>query len=166
MRLRLGLILVLAGGIVAAVAVALWRVPARGHEVIAVLSEAPQLRDGALVTYLGVPVGTVRSMDLSTGRVVLTLGIQRSDVLLRQGDSVRIHTQGLLGDKVVDIVASRGRRPLLAAHDTLFGRDEPGVRVDPRRLFEMLDSASRAGLRIPDSTRPGLMDQRPSRPDA
>ena len=156
----------LAGGIVAAVAVALWRVPASDHEVTAVLSEAPQLRDGALVTYLGVPVGTVRGMDLSSGRVVLTLGIQRSDVVLRQGDSVRIHTQGLLGDKVVDIVVSKGRRPLLAAHDTLFGRDEPGVRVDPRQLFEALDSASRRRLPLADSTRPGLTDRRPSRPDA
>jgi ABC-type transporter Mla subunit MlaD len=166
MRFRLGLILVFAGGIMAAVAVALWRMSASDHEVMAVLPEAPQLRDGALVTYLGVPVGTVRKMDLSSGRVVLTLGIQRSDVVLRQGDSVRIHTQGLLGDKVVDIVASKDRRPVLAAHDTLFGRDEPGVRVDPRRLFEALDSASRRRLQAPDSAQPGLTDRRPARPDA
>lgn len=163
MRLRVGLIILLGTAILVAVAVALWHRPADDHEVIAVLSEAPQLRNGAMVTYLGVPVGSVRSMDLSSGRVVLTLGIQRSDVILRQGDSVRIHTQGLLGDKVVDIVASKGRRPLLTAHDTLFGRDEPGVRVDPRSL-QAPDSASRSRLPRPDSARPGLTDRRPSRP--
>ena len=152
MRLRLLLILLLAGGILAALSVVLWRGAATARTITAVVSEAPQLREGALVTYLGVTVGTVRHMDLSSGRVGLTLAIERPDVVLRQGDSVRVRTLGLLGDKVVDIVAS-GRGAALGAHDSLFGRDDATVRVDARWVQRMFDSAWRQASPSSDSLR-------------
>ena len=152
MPTRLLLTLLTALALVAAIAVASVRMhPSARRRVVVVLPTAPGLREGGPVTYLGVAAGQVERIDLSTGRVVVTLGIARPDVVLRAGDVVRLRTAGLLGDRVVDITPGPASARALAAGDTLVVRslpaeppaaDSAAVR-ELMRAFERRDSATR-----------------------
>lgn len=99
---------------------------------------APGLRQRAPVTYLGVDAGTVQRIDLSTGRVVVTLGLRRADVVLRVGDTARLRTIGLFGDGVVDLAPGPRTARVLGAGDTLVGvapapPPPPGTTAPPPR---------------------------------
>ena len=126
MPARLGLTLVAALAIVAAVGVASVRMnSAVQRDVVFVLPRAPGLREGSPVTYLGVAAGEVRRVDLSTGRVVATVGIHRQDVALCAGDVVRLRAVGLLGEAAVDVTPGPPSARVLAAGDTLVVRSLP-----------------------------------------
>jgi ABC-type transporter Mla subunit MlaD len=121
MTRRLALTLAAAGAITLAVLVASVRGRGGTREFSAVFPSASGLHEGALVTYLGVAVGEVGPIDLSSGRVVARLRIRRHDVTLRAADEVRLRTMGLLGDAAVDITPGLRDAVLLEPGDTLFG---------------------------------------------
>ena len=91
----------------------------RGRVVHAVLPEAPGLREGALVRYRGIVVGTVKSARIVDSGVRLDLGIERADAPLRRGDRVRMTNVGIFGDREVEIVPGPLHTPRLAAEDNL-----------------------------------------------
>ena len=89
------------------------------RSAIVAMPRADGIREGAGVTYLGVRVGEVERLVIDDRRIVLHLLIQRPDVELRRGDSVRIATLGLLGDRVLELVPGPAGAPLLGPGDTL-----------------------------------------------
>jgi ABC-type transporter Mla subunit MlaD len=135
MPARLGLTIATAVALLVVLAVVSVRSNAPGRrEVVVALPSAPGLREGSPVTYLGVDAGAVKRIDLSTGRAVVTLGIRRSDVVLRADDVVRLRIVGLLGDEVVDIMPGPRSARLVTARDTLV--------VPPERINVLVPSSS------------------------
>ena len=97
------------------------------RSAIVALPRADGIREGASVTYLGLRVGEVERLVIDDRRIVLHLFIQRPDVELRRGDSIRIATLGLLGDRVLELVPGPASAPLLAPGDTLTAMSSRGA---------------------------------------
>ena len=83
----------------------------RGPLIYAELTTAPGVSEGARVTFRGVEVGRVTRIEFVPGRVRLTIALDRSDVPLRQGDSVRMKPDGIFGDMSLVIVPAPGTAP-------------------------------------------------------
>jgi phospholipid/cholesterol/gamma-HCH transport system substrate-binding protein len=78
--------------------------PVSGYDVIAKFNRADGVNVGTDVRLSGIKVGTVEKMalDPKTYNAVLTLGLQNS-VKLPQDSSVRITSEGLLGNQYLSI---------------------------------------------------------------
>jgi ABC-type transporter Mla subunit MlaD len=156
---RLGLTISAAVALLVVLAVVSVRTrgPSGRDAVVVVLPSAPGgLREGDAVTYLGIEAGTIRHIDLSTGRVVLTLALGREDVVLRAADTVRLRTRGLFGDNVVDVTPGPRSAPVVGPGDTIV---VPAAYVEtpalsPPRLDSVLRGILRSPGRSPDSARP------------
>lgn len=119
-----------------------------GRDVLAVFATAGGLREGGPVSYLGVHAGSIRHIDLSSGRVVVTMRLFRSDVVLRRDDSVRVRVSGLMSEPGLDIIAGPRRAPLLGAADTLHGVPQPVADLS-RRIDSIAEATFRASLHAP-----------------
>jgi ABC-type transporter Mla subunit MlaD len=89
--------------------------------VTAILPRADGLREGSIVTYLGLEIGYVDRLRIENGRVIAELRIHRADADLRQSDTLRIRTLGIFGDRVLDVTPGSRSAPRLGPTDTLFG---------------------------------------------
>jgi ABC-type transporter Mla subunit MlaD len=87
--------------------------------LFAVLPNAPELQEGARVTYRGILIGTVDRISFSDTAVLVALHVTRPDAPIRIRDQVRIASLGLLGDKVLAIIPGPPDAPRVAAADTL-----------------------------------------------
>ena len=87
----------------------------QGPVVYADLRSAPGLREGAPAVLRGVTVGGVTNIAFVPGGVRLTITITRPDVPLRQGDGVRLRSNGILADVAVELVP--GNQPALPGVD-------------------------------------------------
>jgi ABC-type transporter Mla subunit MlaD len=97
------------------------------------------------VTYLGVDFGHVERLAIRDGKVIVELRVHRSDAALRQGDRVRLRTQGIIGDRLLDVVPGPPGAPLLGPGDTLFSdapsREPSGEALEALMRALLLDSA-------------------------
>ncbi|HEY4911310.1 MAG TPA: MlaD family protein, partial [Methylomirabilota bacterium] len=79
------------------------------YELAAEFTEVGGLIEGATVRLAGVQIGRVTAVVLSPqpgGKVRVTMTVaRRFQNRIRQNSEARIATQGLLGDKIVDITA-------------------------------------------------------------
>src|SRR5688500_15007260 len=89
------------------------------RRAIVALPRADGIREGTTVTYVGVPIGQVDRLIIHDRRVVAHLLIRRTDVELRRGDSIRIGTLGLIGDRILELIPGPPGAPALAEGDTL-----------------------------------------------
>jgi len=90
-------------------------------------TEVGGLADGATVRLAGVQIGRVSAVRLPSqpgGKVRVDLNISRqfSD-RIRKNSVARIDTQGLLGDKIIEITVGTADAPVVAAGDVLAARD-------------------------------------------
>jgi phospholipid/cholesterol/gamma-HCH transport system substrate-binding protein len=103
----------------------------RKYELVAEFTEVGGLIEGATVRLAGVQVGRVTAVDLPPepgGKVRVTLTIARRFAnRIRRNSEARIATQGLLGDKLVEITIGSADAPALG----------PGERLVSREPFEM-----------------------------
>ena len=111
----------------------------RKYRLIADFDEVGGLIEGATVRLAGVQIGRVTSVSLPPqpgGKVRVTLTIARrfSD-RIRRNSEAKIVTQGLLGDKLVEITLGTADAPPLA----------PGDRLTAREPFEMGRVMAEAG---------------------
>ncbi|MCI0548507.1 MAG: MlaD family protein [Candidatus Rokubacteria bacterium] len=101
------------------------------YDLIAEFGEVGGLLDGATVRLAGVQIGRVTNIELSPqvgGKVRVTLTIVRSYMdRIRADSEARILTQGLLGDKLVEISRGSPSAPRL----------EPGARLRAQDPFEL-----------------------------
>ena len=107
------------------------RVP-HGPVLYAELRTAPDLRDGARVSFRGVNVGAVTHIGFIPNAVRVTIALHRSDVPLRQGDSVRVRHNGALADPELELVPTT--RPGFAVRT---GDVLPEAAPDPASLRRM-----------------------------
>ena len=99
----------------------------RKHELIAEFTEVGGLLEGATVRLAGVQIGRVTRVQLPPqpgGRVRVTLTIARRFIdRIRRNSEARIVTQGLLGDKLVEITVGSPDSPPVKAGDVLATRE-------------------------------------------
>jgi phospholipid/cholesterol/gamma-HCH transport system substrate-binding protein len=99
----------------------------RKYDLVAEFTEVGGLIDGATVRLAGVQVGRVTEVMLPErpgGKVRVTLTIaRRYSERIRRDSEARIATQGLLGDKIVEITVGDATSPPLAPGEMLVSRD-------------------------------------------
>ena len=99
----------------------------RKYDLTAEFTEVGGLIEGATVRLAGVQIGRVTSVELPPQpggkvRVTLTLARRFTD-RVRRNSEARIVTQGLLGDKLVEITIGSADAPPLKSGDTIATRD-------------------------------------------
>jgi phospholipid/cholesterol/gamma-HCH transport system substrate-binding protein len=99
----------------------------RKYDLIAEFGEVGGLIDGATVRLAGVQIGRVTRVDLPPQpggkvRVTLTLARRFAD-RVRRNSEARIVTQGLLGDKLIEITIGAADAPALKSGDTIATRE-------------------------------------------
>ncbi len=147
---RLAILLGVAAAVVLAVAIAAWRGQRVVQRIEAVIPNGGGLREGSAVAYRGVLVGTVEKIWFADEGVRMTFGLTRS-VPIRSADTLRVHTLGLLGDRVADIRPGPSSAPLLPP-DVLLRGPPP---LDPVTTDELRELLARQGsLGSTDSTVP------------
>src|SRR5262249_12827317 len=97
------------------------------YTMYAEFTEVGGLREGATVRLAGVQIGRVTDVHLppqpaAKVRVDLTIGRQFAD-RIRRDSIARIETQGLLGDRIVEITVGTAGAPPMKAGETLASRD-------------------------------------------
>ncbi|HXJ78507.1 MAG TPA: MlaD family protein [Candidatus Methylomirabilis sp.] len=111
----------------------------RKYDLIAEFIEVGGLIEGATVRLAGVQIGRVTQVSLPPepgGKVRVTLTIaQRFANRIRQDSEARIVTQGLLGDKLVEITMGSAASPPI----------KPGEHLASREPFEMSQVMADAG---------------------
>ena len=99
----------------------------RKYELVAEFTEVGGLIEGATVRLAGVQIGRVTGVTLSPKagtkvRVTMTVARRFHDRIRRDSEA-RIATQGLLGDKIVEITSGSPDAPPLALGETLTSRE-------------------------------------------
>ncbi|PYN40977.1 MAG: hypothetical protein DMD95_20425, partial [Candidatus Rokuibacteriota bacterium] len=97
------------------------------HTIHADFTEVGGLVEGATVRLAGVQIGRVTGVHLpgepgGKVRVDLTIARRYSD-RIRKNSIARIETQGLLGDKIVEITVGQATAPPVAPGEVLAARD-------------------------------------------
>ena len=122
------------------------------YRLVTLMESAAGLVQGAPVHLAGQPVGQVAEIELlepgrrpPTGEpVALWLAIDRSVMdQIRANSAARVRTQGLLGDKLIDIEPGSPPAPVLDPGDTI--SSAPALNYQ-----EVLDQASEAVRRLTD----------------
>jgi ABC-type transporter Mla subunit MlaD len=123
-------------------------------QLVAVMFEARKLQRGAPVWIAGKGVGQVLSIEFmprasdTTAMLALTLEIEERFLdQVRSGSQVRITSDRLIGESVVDIVPGPSSGPPIAAGDTIYSRRATGaaaLMAKGRSLRAAVDSLSRA----------------------
>lgn len=99
----------------------------RRYDLVAEYTEVTGLTAGAVVRLAGVQAGRVKSVALPEGpgrkvRVILTIA-RRFSERIKKNSVARIETQGLLGDKIVEISLGTPDAPPLAPGEAILTRD-------------------------------------------
>lgn len=109
------------------------------YTVHAEFTEVGGLVEGATVRLAGVQIGRVTGVHLPGqpgGRVRVDLTIaKRYGDRIRKDSVARIETQGLLGDKIVEITVGTAQAPVVAAGEQLAARD-------PTDLFQVISGGA------------------------
>ncbi len=114
-----------------------------GRRIDALFDSVVGLDDRAAVRVAGVRVGRVDGVRLDGRRARVSLLLDRG-LPLTVGSEAIVATQGLLGDKFVEIVPGPDAAPLLAADATLPGRTPIGFDQAMAQLGEIGDSVQEA----------------------
>ena len=134
LRLRVGIfVMVSLVGFVAVIYVlgARARLFEARYTIHADFTEVGGLREGATVRLAGVQIGRVTDVHLPPEpggrvRVDLTIGRQFAD-RIRKDSVARIETQGLLGDRIVEITVGTAGAPAVAAGEVIPSRDPTDI---------------------------------------
>jgi phospholipid/cholesterol/gamma-HCH transport system substrate-binding protein len=128
-RVRVGLLLILA---IAIVIYAIWRIGdlfnlfVRRYEIVTLAPSASGLLSGAPVTLAGQRVGLVKTISFlplgSDGKNNLSIELsvaRKVEAYIRTDSYARIRTQGVLGDKYIDITIGSPSLPIVQPGDTI-----------------------------------------------
>jgi phospholipid/cholesterol/gamma-HCH transport system substrate-binding protein len=108
----------------------------RKYDLIAEFGEVGGLIEGATVRLAGVQIGRVTAVELPEkpgGKVRVTLTIaRRYSERVRRDSEAKISTQGLLGDKIIEISIGTPAAPALKPGETLATQDS----VEMQQMFK------------------------------
>ncbi len=138
LQLRVGLFILLGLGVFLAIIYLLGaqaRYFERKYDLYAEFAEVGGLIEGATVRLAGVQIGRVTDVSLPPepgGKVRVTLTIaRRFSNRIRKDSEARIMTQGLLGDKLIELTIGSPAEPPLPAGSVIAARDP----FEPSRVF-------------------------------
>ncbi|MGH7309304.1 MAG: MlaD family protein [Candidatus Rokuibacteriota bacterium] len=101
------------------------------YSIHAEFTEVAGLTEGATVRLAGVQIGRVAAVHLPAhpgGKVRVELNIARRFAdRIRRDSLARIETQGLLGDKIVEITVGTAAAPPIGAGETITARDPANI---------------------------------------
>ena len=130
LRLRIGAFILVALGVFLAIVYLLGaraRYFESKYDLVAEFTEVGGLIEGATVRLAGVQVGRVTSVVLPPqpgGKVRVTMTVaRRFQDRIRRNSEARISTQGLLGDKIVEITIGSPGAPTLGPGEALASQD-------------------------------------------
>jgi ABC-type transporter Mla subunit MlaD len=108
----------------------------RKYDLVAEFTEVGGLIEGATVRLAGVQIGRVTAVELPEqpgGKVRVTLTIaRRFSERVRRDSEAKISTQGLLGDKIVEITIGTTAAPALRPGETLATQES----VEMQQMFK------------------------------
>jgi phospholipid/cholesterol/gamma-HCH transport system substrate-binding protein len=110
----------------------------RTYQVDAVFTQAAGLKAGVVVQVAGIPVGRVESIELVNDQARVIMSI-RQEVQLPADSRALIRTQGVLGDKYIEIAPGREDAPPLAQGGRI---EETQAAADLSELMEKLSSVA------------------------
>lgn len=151
---KVGAFTVLGIVLFAAVAVLLSGVSLGGgkdYMVYAGFKEVQGVVPQAAVRLSGVPVGRVTSIENDAGGVTVTLAI-KNDVKIPRGSSVMIGSDGVMGDKYVNIMPATDTGTYLKEGDYLIGEEGAGLDTLMGNASSMLEQAQDVLKSIHDIT--------------
>lgn len=122
---------------------------AEHYELVTLLPSASGLREGAPVTLAGQRVGQVESIDFiplerQTGENHLSIRLSVAEDVheqIRADSRAQVTTQGLLGDKLLEVTPGSPAAPVLAPGDTLPAQPAIDYEQVLARAAGMLDEA-------------------------
>jgi phospholipid/cholesterol/gamma-HCH transport system substrate-binding protein len=117
---------------------------ASGVEVVVHFSQLGGLQEGNNVLYAGMPAGSVKAiriLDDTTIEVSLLINKKTSRFIHRNA-LVHIGSEGLMGNKVVNINAQPGNYPLIAEGDLLSSEEMAGFDKVVPRMVKIGDNVS------------------------
>ncbi|MBC85831.1 MAG: organic solvent ABC transporter substrate-binding protein [Bdellovibrionaceae bacterium] len=116
------------------------------------IDNAAGLVPNSAVTMAGIKIGTIDAIDLVDGRARVTLAIE-DDVPVTVASEVEIRTQGILGDKGVELKPGDVTAPLLKSGERLTTRGEAGsLEQAIAKVSEIADSLSTLGKTLEKAT--------------
>ena len=124
------------------------------YQIKADFRDTSGLYPRALVTYRGVQVGRVKSLDLSDDGVDVTLSVD-SGVHIPVGARAEIHSTSAIGEQYVDVVPARRGGPFLHAGATI-------PRTDTREMPQVapvLDKLNALLESVPKEQTASLLDE-------
>jgi phospholipid/cholesterol/gamma-HCH transport system substrate-binding protein len=108
----------------------------RKYDLVAEFTEVGGLIEGATVRLAGVQIGRVTAVELPEkpgGKVRVTITIaRRFSERVRRDSEAKIATQGLLGDRIVEITIGTTAAPALKPGETLASQDS----VEMQQMFK------------------------------
>jgi phospholipid/cholesterol/gamma-HCH transport system substrate-binding protein len=124
------------------------------YEIKAHFGDTSGLYPRALVTYRGVQVGRVKSLDLTSKGVDVTMAVD-SGVHIPVGARAEIHSTSAVGEQYVDVVPARRSGPFLRAGATIPQSD---TREMPQ-IAPVLDKLNGLLESVPKEQTARLLDQ-------
>ncbi len=118
------------------------RVLGRGYTVTAELSGTGGLYEGSLVTYRGVQIGTVSSMEPKGDGVAVHLGID-DDAAVPEDSPVYVHNGSAVGEQYLDFEPASDDGPFLGDGDVIKGQADT-LPVDEGDLLVDMDQFVRS----------------------
>ncbi|MCQ4080818.1 MlaD family protein [Streptomyces sp. RB6PN25] len=117
-----------------------------GYEVQLVMPNAANLLNGSKVEIDGMPVGSVRKLETRDNSALVTVSVDSSHAPLHTGSKAQVEWQGVLGERVVELLPGPASNPAIPKGSLLAAGTE---QVELDQVLAALDPATRAHL---DST--------------
>lgn len=106
--------------------------------ITAVVDNVSGLVPGNNVRYKGMNIGTVRSISMENdSSIFITMAVQRRmKEFIKKNALTSINTDGLMGNKILQILPQGGYAPMISEGDTLFAQ----VGLDTEEMLRTLES--------------------------
>lgn len=110
----------------------------RSNDAWFLLPNAAGLVKGSAVKTAGIPVGVIKDIVLQDGQARIELKM-RPDVILRTSSSIELRTQGILGDKYVEVNPGSPTDPPIGTHGQIL------IIVDKGSIDSVVNQISELG---------------------
>lgn len=166
-ELGVGILVVVAGALLAFLALEAGAIRRFGDDTITVTALLPDvagLSEGAAVSVAGVPVGRVDRLRVDFDRAELDLALD-ADAGIRKDAKVALRARSVLGEKYVELIPQSRDAPLLAAGDQLTA-DRASLEIDQlvTQLGPMLDAVDPEAVKALMGSLNGAVTADPERP--
>lgn len=152
---KVGLLVVVVGGLIAAMSMSVSDDPSylgRNKKAWFVLPNAGGLVKNSSVRSAGIPVGTIKNISLQDGMARIDITV-KSDVVLTTSAAVEIKSQGILGDKHVEVYPGSPTDPPLEDNGQILNiRDGGSLENLMQSVSEVTSSLKEVAKNLQEAT--------------